>query len=76
MLDNVDNCVVYQIPLESNDSVNIGVACLSYLSLFGVTAPLSCFFSDDQIEGLFGRCWPACAMLDRRFIWHCVHAVW
>lgn len=28
--------------------------CLSYLSLFGVTAPLSFFSCDDQIAGLFG----------------------
>lgn len=68
--------MLYQIPLESKDSVNIATACLSYLSLFGVTSPLSCFPSVDQIGGLFGRCWHACAVLDRLFIWRRVHAVW
>lgn len=44
--------MLYQIPPEPHDSANIAVACLSYLSLFGVTAPLSGFSTDDQIGGL------------------------
>lgn len=43
---------LYQIPLDPIDSVNIATAGLSYLSLFGVTAPLSCLPFDDQIWGL------------------------
>lgn len=49
--------------------------CLYLEVLYFITAPLSCFPSVDQIGGLFGRCWHACVVLDRLFIWHCVHAV-